>query len=773
MFLTQEWIQEKLTSVWPGWKISRKLGSGTYGSVYEIYRGHPGMESSGAVLTSALKVLYMEETDREDPPTMSLLKGGSRAAALGKRDDPGITRDINLNTVSAGVAGGLYGGSSGKEDLLFQSVSGSMIDDFVNSVRTEINLMIRLKGHPHIVSIEDYEVLRDNRSCLILIRMDELDCLADIISDHHRSGRRMERAEVIRLGMEICDALDYCERNNIIHRDIKPSNLFYSEKTGFKLGDFGISRTMDSIYDRAAMSGIGTPQYMAPEIYHGEKYNNTADLYSLGIVLYALTNDYCIPFARENYEACGDMRLRDASLRRIRGEKFPPPRSADEKLGQVILKACAYDPQDRYTKARELSEALKGCLAGNSGSDENGKGSDGKKGRGKKGQDSENGLKKWANPVAAAAVLILVLFIFGIAPRIMDPILHPEVKYNVSYVDDAGNVLEEHTYKGREGEVITQSAEEREGYLLQDKTLSMTLAKDNSENRLVFTYVREQGSQTEAAAAAEKAAAEEAEKAAAAEKAATEKAKETEDEKAKAAEAAKMVEWTDPNLKKAVQDYLGIKGEMTQEVAAKVKILELKSAGITDISSLKNFTGLETLRLNDNNISDLSPVSGMRKLNLLNAEMNRISDLSPLSSMTALRGLDLNENEISDLTPLKNLTGLTMLDVRRNQVRSLEPLKGMIDMGELYASYNQIEDLSPVAGMTRLTYLAITDNKIKDISCLKNMTELAVLTMRDNQVTDISVLRNLKKIYHLKISGNPIKDYSPLDDYPEKAFLEK
>lgn len=100
--------------------------------------------------------------------------------------------------------------------------------------------------------------------------------------------------DVIRLGIDLCKALEYCQCQNIIHRDIKPENIFVSRFGEFKLGDFGIARELER-----TMSGLskkGTYSYMAPEMYKGEAYDSRVDIYSLGIVLYKLRNHNRLPF---------------------------------------------------------------------------------------------------------------------------------------------------------------------------------------------------------------------------------------------------------------------------------------------------------------------------------------------------------------------------------------------------------------------------------------------------------------------------------------------
>ena len=105
--------------------------------------------------------------------------------------------------------------------------------------------------------------------------------------------RTLSEKEVIKLGKDISRALILCEKKHIIHRDIKPMNVMVSQFGDYKLGDFGVSKIMDHTTFATAM---GTPEYQAPEVVHMEKYGHTADIYSLGIMLYWLLNNRRMPF---------------------------------------------------------------------------------------------------------------------------------------------------------------------------------------------------------------------------------------------------------------------------------------------------------------------------------------------------------------------------------------------------------------------------------------------------------------------------------------------
>jgi serine/threonine protein kinase len=120
----------------------------------------------------------------------------------------------------------------------------SYFEEIVGDAVREIQLMVNLNGSSnHIVSIQNYSVEKKENEVgwYIFIRMELLTSYNDYVKQHPFS-----EAEVIKLGCDICDALEVCARKNIIHRDIKPANILVHEESGnFKLGDFGVSRALD------------------------------------------------------------------------------------------------------------------------------------------------------------------------------------------------------------------------------------------------------------------------------------------------------------------------------------------------------------------------------------------------------------------------------------------------------------------------------------------------------------------------------------------------
>lgn len=247
------------------------------------------------------------------------------------------------------------------DNLINEGLSASEIKNELKGVLdkcvSEIKLMQKLKGSTNIVNIEDCEIISDDTGYgwEINIRMELLQTLDDYLDK-----KEITNLDIIKLGIDISKALDDCEKVKIIHRDIKPDNIFVNALGDYKLGDFGIARNLEK-----TMSGLsqkGTFNYIAPEVYKGNKYNKTVDIYSLGIVLYKYFNYNRLPFLPNYPEKVTVQDRNNAILYRAEGKKIPSPINASELESSVILKMISYTPKDRYHNAKELHDALKQLL---------------------------------------------------------------------------------------------------------------------------------------------------------------------------------------------------------------------------------------------------------------------------------------------------------------------------------------------------------------------------------------------------------------------------
>lgn len=221
---------------------------------------------------------------------------------------------------------------------------------------SEISTMYALRGMDRIVHIDDHAVreLHENGQLIgydLLIRMELLESLGELLK---RKEKKLYTAEEIRhIGMDLSRGLMCCHDRNILHRDINPNNIFHDRFDRYQLGDFGIAKQLEGTIH--AGTAIGTEKYVAPEVVAGEEYDARADIYSLGIVLYQLANNGYLPFF---YADMPSKDWKTAVARRLGGEEFPRPSQVDAAFSRVILKACAFHPDDRFASAQQLYDAL-------------------------------------------------------------------------------------------------------------------------------------------------------------------------------------------------------------------------------------------------------------------------------------------------------------------------------------------------------------------------------------------------------------------------------
>ena len=291
-------------SVWPEWELIEKIGEGSFGKVYKAQRTERGRS-----FYSAIKIISIPASK------------GELDSVRSEMNNEQSTREYFRNLV---------------EDCI-----------------QEIYTMEHFCGNSHVVSFEDFKVVEylDEIGWDISIRMEYLTSFMD-----YCTGKELTEKEVIKLGCDLAMALIYCRKLNIIHRDVKPENIFVSRFGDFKLGDFGIAR--EQAHTMSNMSKKGTYSYMAPEIYKGEKYDSSIDIYSLGIVLYKLMNQNRLPFLSLDKQLITYRDKENALARRMAGEKMPAPVNASAAFSHIILKACAYEPGKRYRKPEDMLRDL-------------------------------------------------------------------------------------------------------------------------------------------------------------------------------------------------------------------------------------------------------------------------------------------------------------------------------------------------------------------------------------------------------------------------------
>jgi len=115
----------------------------------------------------------------------------------------------------------------------------------------------------------------------------EVGDLASHIKLKQKKGEMFSEEEILNWFIQICIALEYIHGWKILHRDVKSQNIFLTKNNTVKLGDFGISKLLEST-NEAAMTVVGTPYYMSPEVCENKPYTFKSDVWALGCVLYEL-----------------------------------------------------------------------------------------------------------------------------------------------------------------------------------------------------------------------------------------------------------------------------------------------------------------------------------------------------------------------------------------------------------------------------------------------------------------------------------------------------
>lgn len=227
--------------------------------------------------------------------------------------------------------------------------------EFKSRFEKEAQNVAKLK-HPNIVQVYDFEYDETNESYYMVMELIEGPTLKDRLFELGKTNEQLSLAEALRIVHDAGSALAYAHRQGMIHRDVKPANLMLDKDGRVVLTDFGIAKIVTGVQFTASGGMVGTPAYMAPEQGLGEAGDERSDIYSLGVILFQL----CV--GRLPYEA--DTPL--ATILKHLNEQTPRPRAIKPDLPpeveNIILKAMAKEPDDRFDNAREMAERIEDVL---------------------------------------------------------------------------------------------------------------------------------------------------------------------------------------------------------------------------------------------------------------------------------------------------------------------------------------------------------------------------------------------------------------------------
>ena len=286
-----------MEEIWSEWKIDELIGEGISSKVYKAKR-----EDINQTFYSAIKVITIPKIIDK------------------------VYFEDNCNS----------------EDLkeIYQSC--------INYILKKITLLEKLKGAKNIINIDDCKV--DQNKWEVYLRMDLLTN-----SKKYFSNNPMAEIDIINLGIDICDALQTCEKMEIAHGNIKPENIFVSKFKEYKLGDFLLAQ---KIGEQSDFINKRDYVFSAPEIYRNYQPNNTTDMYSLGIVMYYLLNHNRIPFMPKFPNKTTFKDINTAIIRRANGEEIPKLENISDELYKIIKRMCAFKKEERYISAEELKYDL-------------------------------------------------------------------------------------------------------------------------------------------------------------------------------------------------------------------------------------------------------------------------------------------------------------------------------------------------------------------------------------------------------------------------------
>jgi serine/threonine protein kinase len=238
------------------------------------------------------------------------------------------SRFIILEELNRGSMGIVY---KAKDQTLNEIVALKVLNDYlctdplaIERFKREARAAKKL-SHQHIIRIHDLFEMNDKT----FLSMEFID--GDDLKKMLQERKRIPSKEVARIGVQICEALEYAHKRGVVHRDVKPANVIVEslEPLEIKVADFGIAKQLNADDMTTGSRIMGTPLYMAPEQIEGRQVDARSDIYSLGVMLYEMVSGIP-PFCEGNIE-----------YQHIHKDPPPLPADVDAVLGKVILKAIA------------------------------------------------------------------------------------------------------------------------------------------------------------------------------------------------------------------------------------------------------------------------------------------------------------------------------------------------------------------------------------------------------------------------------------------------
>lgn len=296
------------------------------------------------------------------PPTLTPTGLGRSLPGSTGSDADGLLRQVGRYQIRSRLGrGGMatvyraHDPSIGR-DVAIKFLHASLAED--EECRTRFLREARAAGslsHPNIATVHDVGEIEGRP--FMAMELLEGRSLADVLD----AQQVLPIRDVIMLGLQLAQALEYAHGKGVVHRDIKPGNIMLlADKSGIKVTDFGIAHVEGAggVHAPTLVGAVlGTPQYMSPEQTRGEKLDGRSDLFSVGIVLFqALAGER--PFKGENLVAIAQaIATAEAPPLNAKRPDVPPA------LRRIVERCLAKAPTQRFASGAELSQALGKVLA--------------------------------------------------------------------------------------------------------------------------------------------------------------------------------------------------------------------------------------------------------------------------------------------------------------------------------------------------------------------------------------------------------------------------
>ncbi len=238
-----------------------------------------------------------------------------------------------------------------EREVAVKVLRGDLSDDekFIRRFKREANSASSLK-HPNIVEI--YDVGEDNGKYFIVMEYVNGKTLKSLI----KKRGALNINEAIDIMLQLTSGIACAHDSYIIHRDIKPQNVMILEDGRVKITDFGIAMALNSNELTQTNSVMGSVHYLPPEQASGSGSTIKSDIYSLGILMFELLTGK-VPFKGDNAVEIAIKHMKDP-IPSVREFNSSIPQSVEN----IVLRACAKNPKNRYSSASEMYEDLKTCL---------------------------------------------------------------------------------------------------------------------------------------------------------------------------------------------------------------------------------------------------------------------------------------------------------------------------------------------------------------------------------------------------------------------------